>query len=257
MWRVLLAVFLVLAWTPSLPEATVADSAVFNVIKRADPALVNQKVLYRNPVAPDLDLVIAMGSPAGWALGPDSPVVWWGEKQKLGLFLQEKTRPDRVYSVALAPGFLDCEVRIERATSTDTVVSCTGEKAYQGANQKFVYDIGAKALVSRFEYQPFPILGTPVAHMLQQQLAEHDLGRRRLAATRLALLAALGQLLLDDEQQGVIFQRSIGASHPGFPEILHRLGEEAIGELSLEASSGDHGWRSWALDSSRSRRNRN
>ena len=89
MWRVLLAVFLVLAWTPSLPAATVADSAVFNVIKRA-----------------------------------------------LGLFLQEKTRPDRVYSVALAPGFLDCEVRIERATSTDTVVSCTGEKAYQAANQK-------------------------------------------------------------------------------------------------------------------------
>ena len=82
MWRVLLAVFLVLAWTPSLPEATVADSAVFNVIKRADPALVNQKVLYRNPVAPDLDLVIAMGSPAGWALGPDSPVVLWVRKAK-------------------------------------------------------------------------------------------------------------------------------------------------------------------------------
>ena len=68
-------------------------------------------------------------------LVPILPLSGGGEKQKLGLFLQE-TRPDRVYSVALAPGFLDCEVRIERATSTDTVVSCTGEKAYQAANQK-------------------------------------------------------------------------------------------------------------------------
>lgn len=49
----------------------------------------------------------------------------------------------------LAPGFLDCETRIERATSTDTVVSCTGEKAYQGPNQKFAYDIRAKARPQR------------------------------------------------------------------------------------------------------------
>jgi len=39
--------------------------------------------------------------------------------------------------------------------------------------------------------------------------------------------------LLDDEQQGVIFQRFIGVSHPGFPEILHRPGDEAFGEISL------------------------
>jgi hypothetical protein len=30
-----------------------------------------------------------------------------------------------------------------------------GEKSYQGMNQKFVYDIQAKALVSHFAYQPF------------------------------------------------------------------------------------------------------
>ena len=93
--------------------------------------------------------------------------------------------------------------------------------------------------------------------MLQQQHAEHDLSRRRFASASLALLAAFGQLLLDDEQQSVIFQRRIGVSHPGFPEVLHRLGDEAIGELSLQAASGDHGWRSCFLDSSRSRRNRN
>jgi len=40
--------------------------------------------------------------------------------------------------------------------------------------------------------------------------------------------------LLDDEQQGVIFQRGIGVAHPSFPEILHRLGNQAIGEMSLQ-----------------------
>jgi hypothetical protein len=136
-WRVLLAAFFVVV-SPNLTRATGADQAVFNVIHGADPTLVNRKVLYRNAVASDLDLVIAIGSPAEWALDPNSPAIWWDEKQKVGLFLQEKTRPDRVYSVALAAGSLDCGARIERATSTETVISCAGEKGYQGLNQKFV-----------------------------------------------------------------------------------------------------------------------
>ena len=158
MLRVLPAVFLILAQASVLPAATIADSAVFNIIKRADPTLITQKILYRNQVAPDLDLVIAIGSPAEWALRPDSTMITWSEKQELGLFLQERASPDTVYLLALTPGFLDCEARIERATSTDTVISCTGEKAYQGPNQKFVYDVRAKALVSHFEYRPFPMM---------------------------------------------------------------------------------------------------
>ena len=157
-WRVLLVAFFVVVSPNLTPAATAADQAVFNVIHGADPTLVNRKVLYRNAVAPDLDLVIAIGSPAEWPLDPDSPAIWWDEKRKLGLFLQERARPDRVYSLALAAGSLDCGARIERATSTDTVISCTGEKAYQGLNQKFVYDIRAKALVSHFAYQPFAMM---------------------------------------------------------------------------------------------------
>jgi hypothetical protein len=38
------------------------------------------------------------------------------------------------------------------------VISCAGEKGYQGLNQKFVYDIRAKALVSHFAYQPFAMM---------------------------------------------------------------------------------------------------
>ena len=120
--------------------------------------MVNRKVLYRNSVAPDLDLVIALGSPVKSPFDPGVTVIWWGEERKLCLFLQERARPDRVYSLALAAGSLDCGARIERATSTDTVVSCNGEKGYQGPNQKFVYDIRSKALVSHFAYQPFPIM---------------------------------------------------------------------------------------------------
>jgi hypothetical protein len=145
-WRILLIAFFIVASPCLTPAATTADQAVFNVINGADPTLVNRKVLHRNAVASDLDLVIAMGSPAEWPLDPDSPAIWWDEKRKLGVFLQERARPDRVYSLALAAGSLDCGARIERATSTDTVISCAGEKGYQGLNQKFVYDIRAKAL---------------------------------------------------------------------------------------------------------------
>jgi hypothetical protein len=112
---------------------TSADRAIFNVIHQTDPALVNDRILYRNAITPDLDLVITIGSPANWPLSRESPAVWWGEKQKLGLFLQERARPDRVYELALAAGSLDCGARIERATSTDTVISCLGEKSYPGA----------------------------------------------------------------------------------------------------------------------------
>ena len=158
MWRVFLVAFFIVALPNLSPAATAADQAVFNVIHGADPALVNRKILYRNAVAADLDLVIAMGSPAEWPLDPNSPAIWWDEKRKVGLLLQERARPDRVYSLALAAGSLDCGSRIERATSTDTVISCAGEKGYQGLNQKFVYDIRAKALVSHFAYRPFAMM---------------------------------------------------------------------------------------------------
>jgi hypothetical protein len=154
----LLLPLFVIAGLRMAPAATAPDQAIFNVIRHTDPSLVSERTLYRNVVAPDLDLVIAMGSPALWALNVDSRGFSWNENQKLGLFLQEKARPGRVYLLALAAGFLGCEARIERATSTDTVISCMGEKSYQGMNQKFVYDIQAKALVSHFAYQPFAMM---------------------------------------------------------------------------------------------------
>jgi hypothetical protein len=151
----LLLKFFVFAGSSMAPAATVADLGVFKVIRQTDPSLVSDKIVYRNVVAPDLDLVIAIGSTTEWAAGSDSiDNLWWDENRKLGLIFQEKARPVRVYLLALDAGPPDYGARIERATSTDTVISCTGEKGWQGMNQKFVYDVRAKALVSHFAYQP-------------------------------------------------------------------------------------------------------
>src|SRR5262249_49824801 len=50
-----------------------------------------------------------------------------------------------------------CAARIERVTTTDSVISCRGEKSEQFPNQKWVYDIRAKSLVRQLSYQPFPM----------------------------------------------------------------------------------------------------
>ncbi len=121
----------------------------------------------------------------------------------------------------------------------------------------FTADPGELAIDQIGAHFPRQYFVTPVAYMLQQQHSEHDLSGRRLAPTSLALPAAFGQLFLNDEKQGVIFQCFIGVPHPRFPEILHRLCDEAIGEISLQAASGDHDWRSCSLASSRSSRSRN
>ena len=150
--------FFAFAGSSVAPAATLADLAIANLIRQTDPTLVSEKIVYRNEVSSDLDLVIAIASTAEWSAGSDSTYLWWDENRKLGLFLQDKAHADRIYLLSLAAGPQDCGARIERATSTDTVISCMGEKGYQGMNQKFVYDIRAKALISHFAYQPFAIM---------------------------------------------------------------------------------------------------
>jgi hypothetical protein len=137
------------------PAATVADLAIVNVIRQADPTLVSEKIVYRNAVSSDLDLVIAIASTAKEPVQSGPDWFYWDENQKLGLFLQQKTDPDRVYSLTFALGSPDCSAHIERATSTDTVISCMPEQGNDSINQKFVYDLRAKRLVSHFAYRPY------------------------------------------------------------------------------------------------------
>ncbi len=102
-----------------------------------------------------MDLVLAVGRPS--AVGfYDVSDGWFGwDGSKLGLFLQERFRPERVYVLAIEPGVGECYARILRVTATDTVISCGGEKSEVYPNRKFVYDVRAKRLVSRFAYEPF------------------------------------------------------------------------------------------------------
>ncbi len=131
-----------------------SDSAAFGVFKRADAGLAHFGVLARAGVTEELDLVIAIGSPKASPLEQTSWTMW-SEDRKIGLFLQEKTRPERVYSLGSKSGFRDCAARVERVTATDSVISCEGDKSERFPNQKWVYDVRAKKLLGQFSYRPF------------------------------------------------------------------------------------------------------
>jgi hypothetical protein len=140
-------------WAFSLQAAPVPGTAVFSAFRQVDAGLSHFVQLQRTAVTGELDLVIAMGSAK--AFPAETPWIFWTEDRKIGLFLQEKNRPERVYRLATQSGFPDCTARIERVTASDTVISCRGEKSEQFPNQKWVYDIRAKSLVRKFSYQPF------------------------------------------------------------------------------------------------------
>jgi hypothetical protein len=140
-------------WTSSLQAASVPETAVFSAFRQVDAGLSHFVQLQRTSVTEELDLIIAMGSPK--AFTAETPWIFWIEDRKIGLFLQEKNRPERVYLLGTKSGFPDCTARIERVTATDSVISCRGEKSAQYPNQKWVYDVRAKSLLRQFSYQPF------------------------------------------------------------------------------------------------------
>ncbi len=128
---------IVLSFVASMQAATLADSAIFTAFKQADAAQAHFALLQRTGVTEDLDLVIALGSSNAIPIDQNSPT-WWNEDEKIGLFLQEKMRPARVYSLGTKTGVEECALRIERATVTDAVISCEAEKIGHYTNQKWV-----------------------------------------------------------------------------------------------------------------------
>ena len=82
----------------------------------------------------------------------------WATTDRLGLFLQDRADTGRVYQLAIKPGPNDdCFARIERVTAQELVLACTGEKSATYDNQKFVFNIRAKALVKFLSYPPFSV----------------------------------------------------------------------------------------------------
>ena len=143
------------AATPAPP----ADLAVLLAFRQADAGLAHFTVLRRTGVTEDLDLVIALGSPKPLGI-EELPWTGWSEERKIGLFLQEKIRPERVYSLGTKSGYQDCMAYVERVTATDTVIACHGEKSERYPHQKWVYDVRAKKLLAQFSYQPFAMYRT-------------------------------------------------------------------------------------------------
>ncbi len=138
----------------SIQAATPADSAVFAAFKQADEKLAHFALLQRTGVTAELDLVIAIGSSKAIRIDQSYPAPW-NEDEKIGLFLQEKIRPGRVYSLGTKSGVEECTIRIERVSLTDAVISCEAEKVGRYVNQKWVYDARAKKLLGQFSYHPF------------------------------------------------------------------------------------------------------
>ena len=138
-----LAVIILLLCGALSHAETPANSAVLEVFKQTDAGLTHFDLMQRTSVTKDLDLVIAMGSLKTYG------------GATIGLFLQEKTHPGRVYSLGVKAGFEECSARVERVTATDSVISCEGEKSERYPHQKWVYDVRAKRLIGQFSYQPF------------------------------------------------------------------------------------------------------
>ena len=142
--------------TSLLQDSNRSDLAVTNVLKRLDRSVADAIVWHRVTLTGEMDLVLAIGRPS--AVGfYDVSDGWfgWDSRATLGFFLQEHSRPERVYVLAIEPGGGECGAHILRATASDIVISCGGEKSEVYPNQKFVYDVRAKRLVSRFAYEPF------------------------------------------------------------------------------------------------------
>jgi hypothetical protein len=136
-------------------HAQSSDGAVLHALKQSDRSLVATRIWHRVPLENRHDLVLAVGATEPGYLYPETGLWMLWPIQKLGLFLQDRTQPGRVFALTVSQGPPDCAARVLRATITDTVIGCLGEKSEIYPNQKFVYDVRAKRLVSRVEYAPF------------------------------------------------------------------------------------------------------
>ena len=140
---------------PLLADPTVADRAVIAALQHASPATPNTVIVRRIPADDQLDLVLAIASHQ--AQNADASGRYqWSLQDRLGLFLQSRSDPGRVYQLAIEPGPNDdCSTSVERMNAQELVLSCIGEKWATYENRKFVYSIGAMALVSYSAYPPY------------------------------------------------------------------------------------------------------
>ena len=110
-------------------------------------ALRDFAVLQRTGVTATLDVVIAISGA--------TPIRWWDKTHKLGIFLQERAHPERLTTLSADSGPLECRLRIERVTASETVIACEVEKGLRSENWKYTYNVRTKRLTGQITYHPF------------------------------------------------------------------------------------------------------
>ncbi len=139
---------------PATAQGRLSDLAILSALQLDDPATSRLVQSRRTQITPDLDLVVAFGGK------PPSPREQsYPQPMRIGLFVQERDQPSRVYKLMTEGRATDAQVRIERVTASDLVLSYTEEKSQGGQREKFLFDVRAKALVGHFTYEPW-FMGT-------------------------------------------------------------------------------------------------
>ncbi len=102
-------------WASSLYAVSPSETAVFSAFRQIDAGLSHFVQLGSGSlikVTHYLQLQRRKAFPA------EIPWIFWTKDRKIGLLLQEKNRPERVYLLGTKSGFPDCPARIERVTAT-------------------------------------------------------------------------------------------------------------------------------------------
>ena len=127
------------------------DRAVVTVLRQSQPYVTATRIWRRQSITPTLDVVAVLGGSDRVAIREPSEIM--PGLGPLGLFLQEREPPYRVFTLSITTvcGYGD----LMRVSATDILVACNDEKSDVVPSDKFVYDPRAKQLVTRFSYQPF------------------------------------------------------------------------------------------------------
>lgn len=148
----LLACLLLCLVVPTRADS-LADGAVLRLLGRPPRHQANRLIL-RYPASPELDLVLAY---QGGSFAAERERFWWDTGTRLGLFLQDKSRPGLIYELAIVPGPepAGCLLSLQRVTPTEAVFLCSPEKGIDGAFHQFLYDSRAKTLAAHRQSPQF------------------------------------------------------------------------------------------------------
>jgi hypothetical protein len=140
-------------------DAPFRDTAVISAFRRANPQLRDFKTVSRTRADDSLDLLLVRGSPKESGYQPPLGRFSWDKDEWLGLLLQERERPGRVYQLSLLPnGVFSRTAKVLRASSSELILALYDGLDRHDVTMQFFLDPRAKALVKRIDSRPFSFL---------------------------------------------------------------------------------------------------